>query len=223
MRVADVLGHFRPPRLSRASPDVQLVLPPDRPIRTVVEGLKGLKGGGGGGAGRSRSFTSSSSSSSSAACAVTLRASTAGELTIRLDSDGAALRAFFHHLPVVDRGGSDGSLDENAENRGDLDAARSGGRNGPPPPSAAAKAVVSAKARVDARKLCASLQWQNNANFPTHRAVLCLAENEMVIVHVDLHPPGIGFQTYYVPVLYLAPEDDDDGDGSDDNGGGSAP
>jgi hypothetical protein len=206
LRLADVLAHFRPPRLSRKNPDVQLELPGDRPIRTVMEGLKALKGGGG--HNQSRSFATSSASSSSA-CGVTLRASTAGELTISLDSDGAALRAFFHCLPLVDRASN--SSNENAENRGDEDNGRRHSRSSSSQPESVARV------RVDARKLCGCLHWQNNPNFPSRRAVLCLAENEMVILHVDLHPPGIGFQTYYVPVLYLAPDEDGE---NNDNGGG---
>ena len=38
-------------------------------------------------------------------------------------------------------------------------------------------------------------------------AILCLVENEMLVLHVSLNPGAIGFFTYYVPIHYLPPDD----------------
>ena len=198
LRLADMV-HFRPPQFDRlrTADVVQLELPSDRPIKTVMEGLRALSSGSGG-------HQSSSSSSNSAA--VTLRATNHGELTISLDSDGASIRAYFHHLPTV----SDDENDQ-VENRRSHPSLASATRN-----STGSRRGV-ARVRVDAKKLCSCLQWQQNSGFPVHRAVLCVVENEVLLVHVDLHPPGVGHQTYYVPVRYIGPDDEDE----DGEGGGA--
>jgi Hus1-like protein len=205
LRLADMV-HFRPPQFDRlrTADVVQLELPSDRPIRTVMEGLRALASGSGG---------SHSSSSMSNAAAVTLRATSSGELTISLDSDGAAIRAYFHRLPTVadDEHDSDGDQVENRRDR-PLDSASARGQHGSGAAAGSHRKRV-ARVRVDAKKLCSCLQWQQNASFPVHRAVLCLVENEVLLVHVDLHPPGVGHQTYYVPVRYMSPDDDEEEDG----------
>jgi hypothetical protein len=141
---------------------------------------------------------------------VTLRANpSSGELTVSLDGDGASIRAFFQHLPVVTA--TDGPRDDD---NGDDDNGDDGDHRTTPAAARAAKNKV-ARVRVDARKLSICLHFQQNHHYPAHRAVLCLLENEMVVVHVDLRPPALGFQTYYVPVHYLSPDGDED-----DSGGG---
>jgi HUS1 checkpoint protein len=35
-------------------------------------------------------------------------------------------------------------------------------------------------------------------------ALLCMVENEMLVVHVLLNPASVGFFTYYVPVHFLS-------------------
>ena len=34
--------------------------------------------------------------------------------------------------------------------------------------------------------------------------IVCMIENEMMVVHVMLNPEDLGFFTYYVPVHYLS-------------------
>ena len=63
---------------------------------------------------------------------------------------------------------------------------------------------------MDTKKLWASLQWQPQA---ASQAVLCLVENEMLVVHVSLQPSTVGFFTYYVPVHFLQ---EDDGGGENE-------
>jgi hypothetical protein len=146
--------YYRPPKVGQ--PDVQIELPLDRPLKRVMEGLKALGGG-----------TSNNST-------VSLHATTRGELTISLDSDGASIRAFFNNLVAHD------NVSKSNE----------------------------ARVKVDTKKLCTCLQWQQSPQFPVSRAVMCLVENELLLVHVDLHPPSVGLQTYYIPIHYLPKEDD---------------
>lgn len=158
MRVSD-MAYYKPPKVGH--PDVQLELPLDKPFKSVVDGLKTLGSGGG-----------SSSSSST----VTLHATTQGELTISLDSDGASIRAFFNHLAVP-------------ENHKESQA-------------------KDAQVKVDTKKLCTCLQWQQSPLFPVSRAVLCLVENEVLLVHLELQPPSVGLQTYYIPIHFLPADGD---------------
>ena len=69
---------------------------------------------------------------------------------------------------------------------------------------------------MDTKKLWAALQGLQaggggGSNAIVNQAVLCLVENEMVVVHVNLQH-GVGFFTYYVPVHFLHDDDDDDDD-----------
>lgn len=61
--------------------------------------------------------------------------------------------------------------------------------------------------KVDARKLSAALQWQQQPQYVSS-ALLCLLENQQLVLHVSLEPTGVGFFTYYVPVHYLSKEED---------------
>lgn len=61
--------------------------------------------------------------------------------------------------------------------------------------------------KVDARKLSAAFQWQQQPQFVSS-ALLCLLDNQQLVLHVCLEPAGIGFFTYYVPVHYLSDEVD---------------
>jgi HUS1 checkpoint protein len=61
--------------------------------------------------------------------------------------------------------------------------------------------------KVDARKLSAALQWQQQPQYISS-ALLGLLENQQLILHVTLEPAGVGFFTYYVPVHYLSKEAD---------------
>lgn len=61
--------------------------------------------------------------------------------------------------------------------------------------------------KVDARKLSAALQWQQQPQYVSS-ALLCLLENQQLVLHVTLEPAGVGFFTYYVPVHYLSKDMD---------------
>jgi HUS1 checkpoint protein len=114
-----------------------------------------------------------------------------GELTVSLDSDGASIRTYFGKLvPVAQPAGQfDKDESDNATTtRGDC-----------------------CTVKVDARKMYAALQWQAAAHHHCFSsAVICLTENEMLVVHVTLNPTVVGFFTYYVPVHYLSPDPQDE-------------
>jgi hypothetical protein len=57
--------------------------------------------------------------------------------------------------------------------------------------------------KIETKKLTSCLQWQQNTNLASS-ALLCLVENEVVVLHVTLSPRSVGFFTYYVPVHFLS-------------------
>jgi hypothetical protein len=157
-------------------PDVQLELYSHQTatIKTVVERLKALSPH------------------------VYLSANMTGELTVSLDSDGASIRTFLSKLH--------------------------------PRPEDCKPGVEECCVKVDTKKLSACLQWaanssggnggggsgggggnsghsnyhSSNSNALVSSTLLCLVQNEMLIVHAILQPASVGFFTYYVPVHYLS-------------------
>jgi HUS1 checkpoint protein len=110
-----------------------------------------------------------------------MEGSMAGELMLRIDSDGSSIRTFFSKLlPRFEDTKS--SQDETND------------ENGP------AKCCL----KVDTKKLSTCLQWQSTMNKFVSSALLCMVENEMLVVHVLLNPASVGFFTYYVPVHFLS-------------------
>jgi HUS1 checkpoint protein len=125
---------------------------------------------------------------------VYLSANMTGELTLSLDSDGASIRTFLSKLH--------------------------------PRPEDCKPGVNECCVRVDTKKLSACLQWSANSsggsggggnggghsnyhssssnNALVSSTLLCLVQNEMLIVHAILQPASVGFFTYYVPVHYLS-------------------
>ena len=103
-----------------------------------------------------------------------------GNLVLRIDSDNVAIRTFYDKLiPRVD--------DENKISQSqDQDPAK-------------------CTLKVDSKKLLASLQWQSSmARGSVSSYIMCMIENEMLVVHVSLNPENIGFFTYYIPVHYIS-------------------
>lgn len=110
----------------------------------------------------------------------------AGELTLRIDSDGSSIRTFFSKLlPRF----------EDTKSSQDEDAAAENNNN-----PALAKCCL----KVDTKKLSTCLQWQSTMSKAVSSALLCMVENEMLVVHVLLNPASVGFFTYYVPVHFLS-------------------
>ena len=107
---------------------------------------------------------------------VYLQGSMRGDLTIRLDQDGASLACFYHQL--IPR------WDEEQE-------------SGEHPPDPNATCTL----KVDSQKLWTCLQWQQSSHF-VQSCRLCMVENEMLVLHLLLHPHPLGFFTYYIPVQF---------------------
>jgi HUS1 checkpoint protein len=106
---------------------------------------------------------------------VYLQATNKGELIVQVERDGASIRTYFPPSQQV-------------------------------PPEATQTTSTTDKEtitlKVDTKKLLSSLQWQQHGGL-TSSGLLCLVENEMLVVHANLHPQSVGFLTYYVPVQYL--------------------
>ena len=97
-----------------------------------------------------------------------------GELVIRIDSDAVSIRTFYDKL--VSRIEED-STETNKK----------------------------CTLKIDSKKLLASLQWQQSMTRGSVGSyIVCMIENEMMVVHVMLNPEDLGFFTYYVPVHYLS-------------------
>jgi HUS1 checkpoint protein len=107
---------------------------------------------------------------------VYLEGSMKGALTVRSHTDGAALQTYFGQLtPRLD----------NCSDRTDASTIR--------------------QVKVDTKKLATALQWQQpQSQSMVQSALLCLVENEMLVVHVNLNPENVGFFTYYVPVHFIS-------------------
>ena len=104
----------------------------------------------------------------------------AGSLTLRIDNDGSSARTFFDNLK-------------------------------PPPDDVREGGKDPCCVKVDTKKFCTALQWQQSSIIPNiSKAILCLVQNEMLLVHVVLNPESVGFFTYYVPVSFLSEDDGED-------------
>mmetsp|Transcript_15137 Transcript_15137/g.32084 ORF Transcript_15137/g.32084 Transcript_15137/m.32084 type:complete len:362 (-) Transcript_15137:247-1332(-) len=104
--------------------------------------------------------------------------SMAGELVLRIDSDAVSIRTFYDKLiPRTDE-------EESLQSRRDP-----------------ARCTL----KIDSKKLLASLQWQSSmARGSVSSYIICMIENEMMVVHVVLNPEDVGFFTYYIPVHFLS-------------------
>lgn len=107
----------------------------------------------------------------------------AGELTLRINGDGASIRTFFSKL--IPRFEDCKASEEE---------------------SMAAQEPARCTLKVDTKKLSSCLQWQTSMLRNVGSALLCMTENEMLVVHVVLNPASVGFFTYYVPVHFLSAE-----------------
>ena len=107
-----------------------------------------------------------------------LEGSMTGELVLRIDNDAVSIKTFYDKLiPRVD--------DESPHSR--------------------TQDPASCTLKVDSKKLLASLQWQSSMTRSSISSyILCMIENEMLVIHVLLNPEDVGFFTYYIPVHYLS-------------------
>jgi HUS1 checkpoint protein len=110
-----------------------------------------------------------------------IEANMKGELTISAHSDGASIQTFFSKLTP--------RYEDCKQQASDMNAST---------------ASTKTRIKIDTKKLSASLQWQQHQSQMVSSALLCLVENEMVVIHANLNPGNVGFFTYYVPVHYLS-------------------
>lgn len=102
-----------------------------------------------------------------------------GELVLRIDNDAVSIRTFYDKLiPRVDEESTQSQVDP-----------------------------AHCTLKVDSKKLLASLQWQSSMSKGSVTSyIICMIENEMMVVHVVLNPEDVGFFTYYIPVHFLSPD-----------------
>jgi HUS1 checkpoint protein len=180
LRRAEMQNHL-PPQINM--PQVQLELPMNRPIRPLVDKLKGIGEH------------------------VFLEGNMKGDLTIRLDHDGASMACFYNHL--IPRWPEDEVLDESNNHHENSDGGLATRNNNTMPDSNASCTV-----KVDVYKLSACLQWQHHSpqqqqwQLPVTSCLLGMVSNEMLVLHVLLKPDTVGFFTYYLPVHFLRDDDD---------------
>lgn len=103
-----------------------------------------------------------------------LDGSMAGELVLRIENDAVSIKTFYDKL--IPR------VDDESNHSRTADPA-------------------CCTLKVDSKKLLASLQWSNSS---VSSYILCMIENEMLVVHVLLNPEDVGFFTYYIPVHYMS-------------------
>lgn len=196
MRTDEFQYHI-PPRMNR--PDVQLELPRDRPLKAVVDRLRGISKH------------------------LYIEGSMAGMLSLRVDSEGASIRTVYNQLiPLPEdckfyheeanqsdedhtNGDDSASIDNNDHNNG----SNSQNRQSNPSQHTTRSSMsnnepVKCKVKVDTKKMHASLHWQGTLSpREVSSAVLCMWENEMLVLDVTLNPE-VGRFMYYVPVHYLS-------------------
>jgi len=119
-----------------------------------------------------------------------------GELVFRVEGEGSSIRTFYNKL--IPRWEDCKATPPNSSptNVSQTDSIHNG------------RCTV----KVDSKKLYSCFQWQSSSGMTRHvkSAVLCMAENEMVVMHVLLNPEDLGFFTYYCPVHFLSGDAMDD-------------
>lgn len=149
MRQSEMQYHL-PPQIN--TPTVQLELPMDRPLKAIVDKLRQM------------------------GPHLYLEATMRGDLTVRLDHDGATLASFYSNL--VPRWDEDEDQTQ--------------------PHNPDSHCVL----KVDATKFGTCLQWQQS-QLQVSSCLLGMVHNEMLVLHILLNPDHIGFFTYYIPVYFM--------------------
>jgi len=108
-----------------------------------------------------------------------------GDLSLRIDRDGASIRTFFSKL--IPR------FEEWKES------------------TTADNKFAYCTAKVDSKKFHASLHWQSvmSMNRFVSSALLCMVKNEILDLHVLLNSTKLGFFTFYTPVYFISNDDFD--------------
>ncbi|KAL3945558.1 MAG: hypothetical protein SGBAC_000382 [Bacillariaceae sp.] len=151
LRQSEMQYHL-PPQIN--TPTVQLELPLDRPLKAIVDKLRQM------------------------GPHLYLEATMKGDLTVRLDHDGASLACFYSNL--VPRWDEEEEEEHATPNNPD------------------SHCVL----KVDASKFSTCLQWQQS-QLQVSSCLLGMVHNEMLVLHILLNPDHIGFFTYYIPVYFM--------------------
>ena len=116
-----------------------------------------------------------------------------GLLALRVDGDGASIRTTFTKLIPIHEDCKTQQEENNNDNNNNIDQNNT------------QESQKCCTVKVDSKKLYASLHWQATLNLvrDISTAVLCMWENEMLVLDVTLNP-DIGRFMYYVPVHYLS-------------------
>ena len=143
--------------------------------------------------------------------AVYIEGSMAGILTFRIDGEGSSIRTTYNKLIAVhedakatqdgDDGDDDATVTQTTQTNDDQYC--NGRLTGNGTSATSPKKCI---LKLDTKKLHASLHWQGSlSSRDVSTAVLCMWENEMLVLDVTLNPE-IGRFMYYVPVHYLSEE-----------------
>jgi HUS1 checkpoint protein len=200
MRVTEV-NYYLPPRIS--IPDVQLELPPGPALRTVVERLRSMS---------QYIFLEGSMMMATSASPQDHGGRETGELCLFVDGNGASTRVYFNKLvPRFEETKAQQQAQSNNET--DDENPEPASR---PPPTSATTTNTACTLKVDSKTLQSCLAWQStlfgggggDKLYGVSSAILCMVDQEMLVIHVLFHPRALGFFTYYVPVMYMSPEDE---------------
>lgn len=108
-----------------------------------------------------------------------------GILVLRIESEGASIRTSYNNLVPLHEDCKSSQPSQDPQTT---------------PTTQPAKCTL----KVDSKKLHASLHWQGTlAPKDVSMAVMCMWENEMLVLDVSLNPE-IGRFMYYIPVHYIS-------------------
>ena len=112
-----------------------------------------------------------------------------GIITLRIEGDGSSIRTTYNKLIPIHHDAKssqdDGSIPQNENHSG---------------------SSGTCKIKVDTKKLHACLHWQGTlSSRDLSSAVICMWENEMLVLDVTLNPE-IGRFMYYIPVHFISEE-----------------
>lgn len=129
-----------------------------------------------------------------------------GLLSLRIDGDGASIRTTFTNLiPIHEDCKSQNDITTTTTTTPQDPSQHQPTNQFSQSQSQTQQQYTNCTVKVDSKKLYASLHWQGTLNITrdVSTAVLCMWENEMLVLDITLNP-DIGRFMYYVPVHYLS-------------------
>jgi len=124
-----------------------------------------------------------------------------GLLSLRIDGDGASIRTTFTKLIPIHEDCKSSTQQSQVESNDNGTTQQSSTSQ----PNNQQEQLTTCTIKVDSKKLHASLHWQGTLHMirDVSSAVLCMWENEMLVLDVTLNP-DVGRFMYYIPVHYLS-------------------